>query len=75
MFKYARLSSGLEVKLFVLRLAFINFDTEKPVLSGHSKEDKKYVFKTDNYIMQLKSIAECTHGAFCSIFDLHEATA
>ena len=68
MCKYARLSSGLEVKVFVLRLAFINFDTVKPVLNSHSKEDKKYIFKTDNHIMQLKSIAECSHGAFCSTF-------
>ena len=24
--------------------------------------------------MQVKGIAECSHGAFCSTFDLHEAT-
>ena len=33
--------------------------TEKPVLSGHSKEDTKYAFKTDNHLMQVKSSAEC----------------
>ena len=37
-------------------------NTEKPVLSGHSKEDQKKVFKTDNHLMQVKSIAECSHG-------------
>ena len=40
--------------------------TVKPVLRGHSKEDPK-----NSRIMQLKSIAECSHGAFCSTFDLH----
>ena len=34
------------------------FNAVKPVLSGHSKEDKKYVFKTDNRLMQVKSIVE-----------------
>ena len=26
---------------------------------------------TDNHLMQVKSIAECSRGAFCSTFDLH----
>ena len=30
--------------------------TVKPVLSGHSKEDPKMVFKTDNRLTQDKSI-------------------
>ena len=42
------------------------FYTVKPVLSGHSKKTQKYVFKTDNHLMQVKSIAE-----FCNTFDLH----
>ena len=36
-----------------------NVSTVKPVLSGHSKEDPKYVLKTDNCLMFVKSIAEC----------------
>ena len=32
--------------------------TVKPVLSGHSKEDQKLVFKTDYRLMQVESIAE-----------------
>ena len=28
-----------------------NVSTVKPVLSGHSKKDPKYVFKTDNRLM------------------------
>ena len=43
--------------------------TVKPVLSGNSKEDQNQVFKTDNRLMQVKSIAEC-YGAFCNTFDL-----
>ena len=35
-------------------------DTVKPVLSSHSKVDQKLVFKTDNRLMQVKSIAECS---------------
>ena len=32
--------------------------TVKPVLSGHSKEDKTQVFKTSGSLMQVESIAE-----------------
>ena len=39
----------------------------KSVLSGHSKNDQKLDFQTDNRLMQLKSIAEC----FFNAFDLH----
>ena len=45
--------------------------TVKPVLNSHSKEDQKFVFKTDDRLMQVKSIAECTKIAFCNTFDLH----
>ena len=37
--------------------------TIKPVLNDHSKEDKN-VFKTDNHLMQVKSIAECSFCVF-----------
>ena len=45
--------------------------TVKPVLSGHSKIDKTKVLKTDDSLMQVKCIAECSLGAFCNTFDLH----
>ena len=35
-----------------------NKSTVKPVLSGHSKEDQKLVFKTDYHLMQVQSITE-----------------
>ena len=40
-------------------------DTVKPFLSGHWKK------KTNYHLMQVKSIAECSKGAFCNTFDLH----
>ena len=43
----------------------------KPVLSGHSKIDKTKVSKTNGSLMKVKSIAECSLGAFCNTFDLH----
>ena len=39
----------------------------------HSKIDKTNVFKTDGSLMQVRSIAECTLGAFCNTSDLHYA--
>ena len=45
----------------------------KAVLSGHSKIDKTKIFKTNDSLMTVKSIAECSLGAFCNTFDLHEA--
>ena len=49
----------------------IDITTVKPVLSGHSKIDKKLTSKTDYRLMQVKSIAECSKRAFCNSFDLH----
>ena len=37
--------------------------TVKPVLSGHSKKDHKWVFKTNYRLMQVNSIAECSKGS------------
>ena len=34
--------------------------TVKPVLSGHSQKDQKWVFKTNYRLVQVKSIAECS---------------
>ena len=45
--------------------------TVKPVLSGHLKKDKTKVFKPCDSLMQVKSTAECSMGAFCNTFDLH----
>ena len=44
----------------------------KPVLSGHTKIDKTRVLKTNGSLMKVVSIAECSLGAFCNTFDLHE---
>ena len=43
----------------------------KPVLRGHSKIDKTKVLKTNDSLMKIESIAECSLGAFCNPFDLH----
>ena len=41
--------------------------TVKPVLSGHSQKDQKWVLKTNYRLMQVKSIAECSkHSAILS---------
>ena len=32
----------------------------KPILSGHSEWTQKLVFNTENRLMQVKSIAECS---------------
>ena len=45
--------------------------TVKPVLSSHSKEDQKLLFKTNHCLMQVKSIAKCSKRAFCNTLDLH----
>ena len=46
-------------------------DTVKPVLSGHSKIDKTNTLLTNGSLMKVKSIAECSLGAFCNTFDLY----
>ena len=40
--------------------------TVKPVLSSHSKLDVAMVLKTNGSLMKVKSIAECSLGAFCN---------
>ena len=45
--------------------------TVKPVLNGHSKIDKTKIFRTNGSLMKVKSIAECSLGAFCNTLDLH----
>ena len=43
-------------------VAFLRNDntTVEPVLSSHSKEDQRLVFKTYYRLMQVKRIAECS---------------
>ena len=54
----------MQTHLFLLKtMKTSNLDppylaTVKSVLSGHSKEDQKYVFKNDNHLMQVKSSHE-----------------
>ena len=64
----------LEFEDILLLSYFIVFKvTVKPVLSGHSKVDKtKILIMTDGSLMKVVSIAECSLGAFCNTFDLHE---
>ena len=40
--------------------------TVKPVLSTHTKEEQRLVFKTDYCLIQSQSIAECSKRAFCN---------
>ena len=47
--------------------------TVKPVLSSHSKIDITKVLNTSGGLVKVKSIAECSHGAFFNTFDLHFA--
>ena len=49
----------------------IDVYTVKLVLRGHSKIDKAKVLTTNGSLMKVESIAECSLGAFCNIFDLH----
>ena len=45
--------------------------TVETVLSDHSKIDKIKVLKTNDSLMKVESIAECSLGAFCNTFYLH----
>ena len=52
--------------------SFLDYNnTVKPVLSKHSKIDKTKVSKPCGILMQVKSTAECSMGAFFNTFDLH----
>ena len=50
-----------------------NDNSVKPVLSGYSIIEKTKVLKTNSSLMKVQSIAECSLGAFCNTFHLHEA--
>ena len=47
--------------------------TVKSILSSHSKIDNTKVLNTSGGLVKVKSIAECSLGAFCNTFDLHLA--
>ena len=47
------------------------FYTVKPVKNGHSKIDKTKILTTNDSLIKVESIAECSLGAFCNTFDLH----
>ena len=46
----------------------------KTCVKQQSQKDRKFVFKTNYRLMQVKNIAECSKRAFCNTFDLHKAT-
>ena len=50
-----------------------NTSTVKPVLSGHSIIDITKALKTNDSLMKVEIIAECSLGAFCNTFDMHLA--
>ena len=51
---------------------FIRTGCSKTCLKRSLKKDQKLGFKTDYCLMQVKSIAECSKGAFCNTFDLQQ---
>ena len=65
-FKYFQKQIEMSLQIQILKLIPVI-----PVLSDHSKIDKIKVFKTNGSLMKVKSIAECSLGAFCNTFDLH----
>ena len=66
---YVLLNVGNGIEFQYPSIVFLS--TVKPVLRGHSKRRTKLVFKTDYRLMKVESIAECSLGAFCNIFDRH----
>ena len=51
----------------LIKLTF-HYCTVKPVLSGHTIRRPKLVFNTDNRLMQVKSISECSKGSILQYF-------
>ena len=48
-------------------------NTAIPVLSNHSKINQAKILMTNDSLMKVESIAECSLGAFCNTFDLRQA--
>ena len=44
------------------------FIAVKPVYNGHPQKDRKFVFKTNYHLTQVKSIAECSKGSILQYF-------
>ena len=57
---------GLCYDLYIHIYLGLCYDTVKPVLSSHSK-DQTLVFKIDFYLIKVKSIAECSKGEHSAI--------
>ena len=49
-------------------ITFLKVCTVKSVLSGHSKNTKKLVFKTEYRLMKVESIAECSPWSILEYF-------
>ena len=56
---------------FMVFAIWLIVHTVKTALSDHSKIDKTKVLMENSSLMEVKSIAECSLGAFCNTFDLH----
>ena len=48
-----------------------DFNTVKPVLSGHLKIDKTEVLMDNGSLMEVESIAKCSPWSILQSFDLH----
>ena len=40
----------------------------KTCVNGHSQKDRKLLFKTNDHLMQVESIAECSKGSILQFF-------
>ena len=63
-------TSAAQLYKVIEALVFFTY-TVKPGLSGHLKIDKTKILMTNGSLMTVKSIAECSHGAFCNACVLH----
>ena len=54
------LSETYGILILIVNQLSMKGTTEKPVLSGHSKIDKIKDLKTDDSLMKVESIAECS---------------
>ena len=69
--------SPLDIPINTLSCIFSprnQLNTEKTVLSSHSKRRSKLVSKTDYRLCRSKVLQNSPRGAFCNTFDLHWAT-
>ena len=64
---YSSLKMMYMIKL-TCKIQSATHNTIKPVLSNHSKRTQKLFFNRDNWLMQVKSIAECPKGSILQYF-------